>query len=214
MTGDPHPYPRPNDQPGPRASDAEGPWRDRKVLVGICGGIAAYKVAPLVSHMAQGGAGVRVIMTDAATKFVGPLTFEALSGSRVLRSIWDADDHPESQHIGLARWCDLFIIAPATADILAKLAAGICDDLVCLTALALPRSPRATPLVLAPAMNADMWANPITQRNLSTVREMLGCHVVGPETGWQACRTRGPGRMSEPEAILAAAAKLLGEGMP
>ncbi len=182
---------------------------DRKILVGITGGIACYKVATLVSRLVQRGAMVRVIMTEAATHFVAPLTFQSLSGHTVLTGIWQSDDHPDSQHIGLARWADLYIIAPCTANTLAKLAHGLCDDLVSLTACALPREPKATPVLLAPAMNSEMWANPITQRNLTIVREVLQYQTVGPETGWQACRTSGAGRMSEPEAILAAVDKML-----
>jgi phosphopantothenoylcysteine decarboxylase/phosphopantothenate--cysteine ligase len=179
------------------------------VIVALTGGIACYKVATVVSRLVQGGASVRVLMTEGATHFVAPLTFQALSGNPVITSIWQADDRPDSQHIGLARWCDLYILAPATADILAKLAAGICDDVVSLTACALPRT---TPVLLAPAMNAQMWENPITQRNLATVKQLLRYQTVGPETGWQACRTAGAGRMSEPEAILEAAAKVMAIG--
>ena len=124
----------------------------------------------------------------------------------MVTSTWDAVDFHDSQHIGLARWGDLFIIAPASADILAKLAAGLTDDIVSLTATALPGS---TPVLVAPAMNADMWANPIVQRNVATIGQVLGYHMVGPEDGWQACRTSGAGRMSEPETIMAAAAKLI-----
>jgi phosphopantothenoylcysteine decarboxylase/phosphopantothenate--cysteine ligase len=128
-----------------------------------------------------------------------------------LTSIWQSDDRPDAQHVGLARWCELFIIAPATADLIAKFAGGICDDVVSLAACAIPRiesGRTGVPVLLAPAMNADMWANPVTQRNLATVVDVLGFHTVGPETGWQACRTSGPGRMSEPDAIFAAAAQL------
>lgn len=181
----------------------------RKILVGVTGGIACYKSAALVSRLVQAGATVRVIMTEAATRFVTPLTFQALSGQSVLTSIWQADDRPDSQHIGLARWCDLFLIAPASADILAKLAHGLTDDLISLTACALPRSPQRTPVLLAPAMNAQMWANPITQKNVATLKDVLGWQTVDPESGWQACRTAGEGRMSEPEAIFEAAQKIL-----
>ncbi len=188
---------------------ASGPFLGRRVLVALSGGIACYKTATLVSRLVQGGADVRVIMTEAATRFVAPLTFQSLSGKTVLTSVWQADDRPDSQHIGLARWCELFIVAPATADILAKLAHGLCDDVVSLTAAALP-SP--TPVLLAPAMNADMWANPVVQRNIATVKDVLGYATVGPEEGWQACRTRGEGRMSEPEAIFNAAQGILVAG--
>lgn len=202
----------PPDQPRP-AADASGeslPLRGRKIVVALSGGIACYKTATLVSRLVQRGAAVRVLMTEAATRFVTPLTFQALSGQPVLTSIWERDDHPESQHVGVARWCDLMAIAPASADLIAKLAHGLTDDVVSLVACALPREGRPTPLLVAPAMNADMWANPVVQRNVATLRDVLGVELIGPETGWQACRTSGAGRMSEPEAILAAITRTLG----
>lgn len=192
----------------PRMASAEptnpSPLANRRVLVALSGGIAAYKTATLVSRLVQAGAEVRVIMTESATQFITPLTLQSLSAHPVLTSMWDHDapgtDHPESQHIGLARWCDLMVIAPCSADMLAKLAAGLTPDLVSLTVCALPAK---TPLLVAPAMNADMWASPIVQRNLQTLRDLLpNFHEVGPADGWQACRTSGSGRMSEPEAIL------------
>lgn len=178
----------------------------RNVIVAVTGGIACYKSADLVSRFVQSGATVRVLMTEAATKFVTPLTFQSLSNSPVTTNIWEAYEHHDSQHIALARWCDLMVIAPATADIIAKVAAGICEDVVSLVAAAVGTS---KPILLAPAMNADMWANPLTQRNLKTLKDVLRCRVVGPDTGWQACRTSGPGRMSEPEAIFDAAIDLI-----
>ncbi len=208
-----------------------GPFAGRKILVALCGGIACYKVATVVSRLVQAGANVRVMMTDAATKFVTPLTFQSLSGQPVVTSIWESVAFHDSQHIGLARWCDLMILAPASADIIAKIAAGFTDDIVSLTVSALPRGVQGispaepganglhgdarspakpgTPLLLAPAMNADMWASPIVARNLQTLKELLGVHTVGPDEGWQACRTKGAGRMSEPEAIVAAADEIL-----
>lgn len=180
---------------------------DRRILLAVTGGIACYKSASLCSRLVKAGADVRVIMTEAATRFVAPLTFQSLSGHPALTSIWQSDDRPDSQHVGFARWCELMIVAPATADHIAKLAAGLCDDIVTLTACALPRD---TPVLLAPAMNEQMWQNPITQRNVNTVRDMLGYETVGPDAGWQACRTSGEGRMSEPDAIFDAAVALLG----
>ncbi|MEM6460220.1 MAG: flavoprotein [Planctomycetota bacterium] len=186
------------------------PLNGRRVLVGVTGGIAAYKTATLVSRLVQAGADVRVLMTESAVRFVAPLTFQSLSGHPVMTSVWDHDDRPDSQHVGLARWCDLFVVAPCTADTLAKLAAGLTPDPVTLTAAALPAE---TPLVLAPAMNADMWANPVVQRNLTTLRDLLpNLHEVGPESGWQACRTSGAGRMAEPETIYDCLSARLGVG--
>ena len=184
------------------------PAPPHNILVGVTGGIAAYKTAPLVSRLVQAGHDVRVVMTDAATRFVGPLTFQSLSGHPVQSSNWDHDDRPDSQHIGLARWADLYVIAPATADAIAKLTAGLTPDPVTLTASALPA---ATPLLIAPAMNADMWAHPVVQRNLQTLRDLLpNLHEVGPDEGWQACRTSGSGRMAEAEAIFERVTGLLG----
>jgi len=190
---------------------AENPGADapRRVLVALTGGISCYKTATVVSRLVQGGCDVRVMMTEAATKFIAPLTLESLSGKTVITSVWQPKEHHESQHVTLARWAELMIIAPATADILAKLAAGVCDDIVTLTACALPREPKMTPVLLAPAMNAEMWANPITQRNVTTVRDVLGYEMVGPGEGWQACRTSGAGRMSEPDEIVTAATRIL-----
>ena len=183
-------------QDAPQLADT---LKDKKVLVALSGGIACYKVATLVSRLVQAGAEVRVIMTEAATKFITPLTLQSLSGHPVLTSIWEHDDRPDSQHVGLARWCDVLAIAPCSADMIAKLAHGLTPDIVSLTASALPAE---TPLLLAPAMNADMWANPVCQRNLSLLRELLpNLNEIGPDEGWQACRTQGGGRMSEPEAI-------------
>ena len=190
MTSPPHPT---------HHDDARAPLAGRRVLVGVTGGIAAYKTAPLVSRLVQSGADVRVVMTQAATRFVPPLTFQSLSRHAVQTSNWDHHDRPDSQHVGLARWASLYAIAPATADCIAKLAAGLTPDPVTLAACALPIG---TPLLLAPAMNADMWVNPIVQRNLQTLREFLpNLTEIGPDHGWQACRTQGAGRMAEPDAI-------------
>lgn len=189
----------------PAVADALEPssLRDRHLLVAVSGGIAAYKVCTLVSHAAQAGASVRVVMTESATRFVTPLTFQSLSGQPVLTSTWERDDRPDSQHVGLARWADLFVLAPASANTIARIAHGLCDNLVTLTAAALPRD---TPAYFAPAMNADMWANPVVQANCRTLSQTLGWTAIGPESGWQACRTQGSGRMSEPETILQALA--------
>ncbi len=187
---------------------AANPLADRRVLVALTGGIACYKTAALVSRLVQAGADVRVIMSEAATRFITPLTLQSLSGHPVLMSIWDHDDRPDSQHVGLARWCEVMAIAPCSADMIGKLAAGLTPDIVSLTACALPTE---SPLLLAPAMNADMWANPVVQRNLATLRDLLPNLVeVGPEDGWQACRTSGGGRMAEPEAIRDAVRDVLG----
>ncbi len=170
-----------------------------RIVIAVTGGIACYKACTVVSRLAQRGCEVRVVMTEAATRFVAPLTFESLSGHAVITDIWSAQEFRTSQHVGLARWAQLFVVAPCTANSIAKFAGGFCDDPVSLIATALPQQ---TPAFFAPAMNADMWASPIVAKNVKTVRETLGWQMIGPEEGWQACRTKGIGRMSEPEKIL------------
>lgn len=196
-----------SDTPDPHP--ASSPLQDRRILLGVCGGIACYKTAGLVSRLAQSGAEVTVLMTRAATQFVTPLAFESLSGRPVHTSLWEQAQHHEAEHIALARSAELMVIAPATANTIAKLACGICDDTVSTVATALPRSPHPTPVLLAPAMNTMMWEHPITQRNLRTLREVLGYQTIGPDAGWQACRTRGAGRMSEEEAVVQRVGELL-----
>ncbi len=179
------------------------PLTDCEVLVGVCGGIAAYKTASLVSALVQRGAGVTVAMTEAAQRFVGPLTFEALTARQVFTSVWDAPDYSDQQHIRLTEAADLFIVAPATANTIGRMACGLADDLVSTLALT-----ARCPILLAPAMNTQMWQNAIVQRNMKTLRE-AGYHEIGPEGGWLACRTIGAGRMAEPASILDAATALL-----
>jgi len=178
----------------------------KTVIVAVTGGIAAYKTCTLVSRLAQAGHQVTVLMTEAATKFVTPLTFEALSGRPVYTSLWHQVEAHDSQHISLARSTDLLIIAPASTNTIAKLAHGICDNIVTTVTCALPRH---TPVLIAPSMNAQMWANPITQENMAKLRDTLGYQQIGPDEGWQACRTKGAGRMSEAEAIAERAMELL-----
>ncbi len=196
-----------SDNPVPLGQPRDpGALSGRRIAVALSGGIACYKTATLVSKLVQQGAEVRVLMTDAATRFVGPLTFQSLSGKPVLTSVWQSDDHPDSQHVGVARWCELMVIAPATADLIAKLAHGLTGDVVTLITCALPNQ---TPLLIAPSMNADMWANTIVQKNVATLKTLPNAQLIGPDDGWQACRTEGAGRMTEPEAILDAIIKQL-----
>lgn len=179
-----------------------------EVAVGIGGGIAAYKVCTVVSRLVQRGCGVTVAMTESATRFVGPVTFQALTARRVFTSLWTAVDDYEPQHLRLTETADLFLVAPATANLIGKFNAGIGDDLV--TTLMLGRD---CPVLIAPAMNTRMWMNPVVQRNIAALRE-LDCAVVEPAEGWLACRTIGQGRMAEPEAILAAVEARLRERPP
>ncbi|HMN97124.1 MAG TPA: flavoprotein [Phycisphaerales bacterium] len=178
----------------------------RRVVLGISGGIATYKLATVVSALAQAGAEVTVAMTESATRFVAPLTFQALSGRRVLVSPWEDADAADPQHIAVARSAECMLIAPCTMDALARLAAGRADDMVTLLAASIDRT--RTPVLVAPSMNDAMWRQPATQRNLRTLAED-GYALVEPEAGWQACRTIGMGRLAAPSALIAALAAAL-----
>lgn len=177
------------------------PFQDKRIIVGVTGGIAAYKTATVVSRLAQAGAQVTVLMTEAATHFVTPLTFQSLSGRPVYTSAWEHIESQDPQHISLAQRADAAVVAPCTMDCMARLAQGNTSDIVTLVLSAVDRT--RTPVLLAPSMNSVMWAQPSTQRNLATLTGD-GFTIVGPGDGWQACRNVGTGRMSEPEAIVAA----------
>lgn len=181
-----------------------------EVLLCVTGGIACYKSADLASALVQAGAGVTVAMTAAARRFVAPLTFQTLTARPVYASLWQRTAEFRSEHIALTELADLMIVAPATANILGKFAAGIADDLVSAMGLSATGS---CPILLAPAMNTRMWSAPAVQANLAKLKEW-GCHVVGPGEGRLACGTEGPGRMSEPAEILQAARNLLLKNPP
>lgn len=188
------------------SSQDSNPLQGAPILVGVSGGIAAYKTCFLVSRLAQAGAQVTVAMTPEAAKFVTPLTFQALSGRPVYTSAWDHIESSDPQHVSLARHCRVAIVAPCTMNCMGKLAMGLTDDVVTLILSAIDRS--KTPVLLAPAMNAAMWGQASTQRNLTTLRGD-GFRIVGPAEGWQACRTSGPGRMTEPEDLYEAVVNAL-----
>lgn len=177
----------------------------KKIILGVTGGIAAYKAAELCRLLVKAGADVQVTMTAAAQQFVTPLTFQALSGKPVLASLWDAAGDGMA-HIHLSRDADLILVAPASADFLARLAHGRADDLLSTLCLA-----RACPLAVAPAMNREMWAAAATRRNLEQLRADGAC-VLGPAAGEQACGETGWGRMLEPAELMAALPGLLGAG--
>lgn len=170
----------------------------KTIVLGVCGGIAAYKAAELVRLFVKAGASVHVVMTENGTRFVTPTTFQALSGNPVWTSAWDDRRANSMSHIELTRMADLLLIAPATANMLAKLAAGIADDLLSTLALA-----RDCPLLVAPAMNRQMWGNPATRRNVAQLQSD-GVTLIGPDSGSQACGEVGEGRMSEPADICEA----------
>lgn len=175
-----------------------------EILVGVTGGVAAFKTAALVSQLVQQGHGVTVIMTAAAEKFIGSATFAALTGRPVARDIFDEKSFPLGAHIELAQRGELFCVAPATADFLAKAATGQADDLLSTLYLAFQG-----PVLIAPAMNSAMWAHPAVQRNVAQLQQD-GVELIGPDDGWLSCRQAGQGRMSAPEDLLKAIqAKLL-----
>jgi phosphopantothenoylcysteine decarboxylase/phosphopantothenate--cysteine ligase len=174
----------------------------RKLLIGVTGGIAAYKTAALVSQLVQAGAGVSVVMTESATKLVGVKTFEALTGRPVRTDTFGPGAHP---HIELAEDAEVLCVAPATANLLAKAALGLADDLLSTVLLSF-----SGPTILAPAMNSLMWSKPAVQRNVAQLRAD-GFTIVDPEEGYLSCGMVGPGRMASPEKIFQAIAEALEE---
>ena len=189
----------------PAAEPVPPRLKGREIIVGVCGGIACYKVADVISKLVQLGAGVTVVMTKEATNFVTPLTFEALSGRKVRTDIFTQADPGDTQHIGLTERADLMLVAPATSHMIAKVAHGLCDDLVSLMVAA-----AACPVVFAPAMNNRMWDHPVAQENVAKLSN-LGYRFIGPEAGWLACRNVGSGRLSEPQRIVDEVTRMLTE---
>jgi len=171
---------------------------ERRILLGVSGGIAAYKSCELVRRLRDLGARVRVVMTENATRFVTPTTFQALSGEPVRVSLWDESAEAAMGHIELARWAERVLIAPASADLIARLAHGHADDLLTTLCLA-----TAAPVYVAPAMNQQMWAHAAVQANIATLRAR-GVHILGPASGDQACGEIGSGRMLEPHELRSA----------
>jgi phosphopantothenoylcysteine decarboxylase/phosphopantothenate--cysteine ligase len=182
---------------------------DKTVVLGVTGGIAAYKAAELCRLLVKAGAKVHVVMTAAACEFITPLTLQTLSGREVLRDLFAAGPAAKIGHIEIAGAADLVIVAPATADAIARFAAGMANDLLAAVVLA-----TKAPILLAPAMNTNMWDNPITQENLARLCRGIRVTSVGPDAGDLACGWVGAGRMVSPEEILAAAAERLGPGVP
>lgn len=176
----------------------------REILLGVSGGIAAYKAADLTSKLVQKGASVSVVLTSAAQKFIGATTFEALTGRPVYQGAFTPQEHYQGEHIGLVKRAELFVIAPATANVMAQMAHGFADDLLSTLTLTCP-----TPILLAPAMNAEMWAKPSVQRNLKQIQED-GVQIVEPGDGWLSCGVIGKGRMAEPAEILTRIEEILG----
>lgn len=171
--------------------------KGKNILLGVCGGIAVYKAVEIASRLRKLGANVDVVMTQAAAKFVTPLTFQEISGNPVSCDMWEKVHNWNVEHIALAQKADLALIAPATADIIGKLASGIADDMLSTTLMAATAS-----VFLAPAMNTNMYNNPVVQRNLQTLQELSNYHIITPANGHLACGTSGIGRLPEPVEIV------------
>jgi len=169
------------------------------VLLGVSGGVAAYKAVDLASKLSGAGASVRTVMTENACRFICPKSFEAVTRSAVFTTLWNETEQLRIGHINLVEWADIVVVTPATANIIGKIANGICDDLLSTVLCACWQKPR----LLAPAMNENMWRNPAVQRNVETIKQM-GFELIGPEEGALACGAEGIGRMSEPQDILKA----------
>jgi phosphopantothenoylcysteine decarboxylase/phosphopantothenate--cysteine ligase len=182
-------------------SQSAGTLAGRRIIVGLSGGIACYKVAGVVSALTQRGAEVTCALTDAAARFIAPLTLQALSGRPVYTNQWEHIESHDPQHVALARSAHLMLVAPCTMAMLARLAHGHAEDVVSLIVAA--ANLRRQPVLLAPSMNEAMWNQPSTQRNLRQL-EADGFRIIHPGTGWQACRTEGVGRLPEPEELVAA----------
>ena len=183
--------------------------KDKSIILGVTGGIAAYKAAALCSHLVKAGAVVDVILTQAACEFIAPLTFQALTHRPVVTEMFSLLAETEIGHVSLAKRADLLVIAPATANTIAKLAAGLADNMLTTTALA-----TNAPILLAPAMESQMWANPLTQANVDRLHQLRDMTLAGPAEGRLASGASGVGRMVEPEEILDAASWILGRKGP
>lgn len=177
--------------------------RKKNVVIGVTGSIAAYKAASLVSLCVKAGYDVHVIMTANATQLIHPLTFETLTGHKCLIDTFDRNFRYEVEHISIAKQADVFVIAPASANVIGKVAGGIADDMLTTTIMAV-----TAPILIAPAMNTRMYENPIVQRNMETLRE-LGYHFIEPAAGWLACGDVGKGKLADPEDIFAAIENLI-----
>jgi len=169
------------------------------ILLGVAGGVAAYKSVDLASKLTAAGACVQTVMTESACHFVTPKNFEAVTAAAVFTSLWNSAEAHRSAHISLADWADMVVVAPATANSIGKAAHGLCDDLLSTTLC----TSWATPTLLAPAMNTRMWENPAVQRNVETLKQR-GVRIIGPVAGRLACGTQGIGRMAEPADIVKA----------
>jgi len=176
----------------------------RRIAVGVCGGISAYKIVQLVSYLVQSGAQVEVVLTDSAREFVGPASFQGLTGRKVRFDFWDTPQNERASHIELGLWAELLVVAPLTAATAAKMSTGLADNLLVATWLAV-----RCPVAAAPAMNPRMWSHPAVRGSMEKLGE-FGVQFVGPEKGHMSCGEPGEGRMAEPEEIYRVCVQLLG----
>jgi phosphopantothenoylcysteine synthetase/decarboxylase len=177
------------------------------ILLGVTGGVAAYKAVDLAGKLTGGGAKVKTVMTENACRLVGPKSFQAITQSAVFTTLWNTPEEYQISHIALVDWADVVVVAPTTANILGKIANGICDDMLSTTLCACWPLVESGAVLLAPAMNTNMWENPAVQHNVKTLEER-GFQFIGPAEGRLACGTEGIGRMSEPQEILEAVEKI------
>jgi phosphopantothenoylcysteine decarboxylase / phosphopantothenate---cysteine ligase len=174
--------------------------KDKNILVGICGGIPVYKICTLVNLFIKEGANVKVIMTKSAEKFVSSLTFQTLTNNVVYRDMFDVWDEADVKHISLAKWADLFVLAPATANTIGKIANGIADNFLTTVVMAMPKK---TKIVFVPAMNSEMWNNKIVQKNINILKDINKKYIfTDPRSGILACRDKGIGKIPKNEDIL------------
>jgi phosphopantothenoylcysteine decarboxylase/phosphopantothenate--cysteine ligase len=172
--------------------------RKKNILIGVCGGIASYKICELVRLLVKNDFSVKVMMTEAATKFITPLVFQNLSDNQVYLDMFSLNNNENIQHISLSQWAEICIIAPLSANTLSKIANGICDNFLTTVVSALPQS---TKVILAPAMNENMWKNPLIQQNVNKLKKLKKYVILNPQKGELACGVYGEGRMIEPQDI-------------
>ncbi len=186
--------------------------KKKKILIGITGGIAAYKICSLINQLKKNGHEIKVIMTESATKFVGPITFQTLSNNKVYVDMFAWQENYSTEHISLADWCDIMVIAPATANTIGKISLGLADNLLTSTVLALPKS---IPVLIVPAMNVHMWENDIFQNNLKKIKKIKSSNtqkkytVIEPRDGILACGYKGKGVIADSKKIIESINKIL-----
>lgn len=201
---------KPTQPEKPQGRQTSGGLHGRSILLGVTGGIAAYKAVDLAGKLTAAGATVKTVMTANACRFVTPLSFETVTGCPVFTSLWQGPKQDNVTHISFVDWADIVVVAPATANIIAKAANGICDDLLSTVLCAC----WSKPTLFAPAMNNNMWENPAVQANVEKIKKEMAAEITGPATGRLACGTHAIGRMAEPQDILKAIEEIAGRTRP